>query len=148
MNVVSNIVVGILAVGGAICLLSFLNLGSTEAMLTKVLRINAVCEGLMGLGFLLQPDTIIPELNHAGRVTTRVFGTSLLALSAVSVACSGTNHPDARAVAASNLIFHVVGGVVLGVDAATPLDSPFAPPAALHLGLTGAIVVALGRSRG
>ena len=103
-----------------------------------ILKVNAICEFIMGIGFFVFPDAIIPLLNQNGRTTTRVFGTSL-----ISMGCISWRFRTSRDVAVINLIFHMFGGLALAVDAATCDESPFIPPAILHLFLTIGLAASL-----
>ena len=103
-----------------------------------VLKVNAICEFFMGMGFFVFPDQVIPLLNQNGRTTTRVFGASL-----ISMGCISWRFATSRDVAVFNLIFHMFGGLALAVDAATYDESPFIPPAILHLLLSIGLAVSL-----
>jgi len=96
-----------------------------------VLTINALCEAGMGLGFLLLPDAMIPDLTDTGRTTTRVFGCSLLALSFAT-----HQSTDYQTSLSANLFFHIAAGVVLGSDVLAKDSSPFVPPTFLHIMLS------------
>ena len=103
-----------------------------------ILKVNAACEVILGVGFFLIPDTIIPHLNQNGRTTTRVFGTSL-----ISLGCISWKFATSRDAILCNLIFHIFGGLVLAFDAVTGDESPFIPPTMLHLVLTIGLLKAL-----
>lgn len=100
----------------------------------------------MGLGFLIVPDSVVPGLQQNGRTTTRVFGSTLVALAATSVSIlSGVSRKVQVRVICAHVFFHVVAGVVLAMDWATVPNSPFLPPVGLHVGLTIALVWELSK---
>ena len=113
---------------------------------STVLLINALCEIGMGLAFLLLADSMIPDLTPNGRTTTRVLGSSLLALGYVTFHHRDDRHQAATTIR-TNLLFHVLAGLVLGMDVVTAEASPFWPPTFLHAVLTASLLYTVARRR-
>ena len=125
-----------------------------------ILKLNSLCELCMGISFILIPDKMIPMLTSDGITTTRVFGASLIALSCISWPTSTstststvtTNNPKSndnsaihtKRIVICNLMFHILGGLILAIDVATYREeSPFIPPTMLHLFLSIALTTIL-----